>query len=100
MRYALCLLTLCLTTLAFGDESQRAQPTITLHTFKFNRTPFRQAIQAWSIQTNIPIVVNWNKLEEAAIEIDRPVSLILTDVRASTVLKVKKDSISGQADGS
>lgn len=60
----------------------------TLTEVDYDKTPARLALEIWSTQTGVPLVVNWKKLEAEGIDTTRPISLKLRRVPADQVLKL------------
>lgn len=54
----------------------------------FNQVPVREALQAWSRMARVPIIANWQALENAGVALDEPVSIELQAVPARVVLEL------------
>ena len=54
----------------------------------FKETSGRLALEIWSNQTNVPLVINWRSLETQGIDPDTPVTLRLGKVPAELVLNL------------
>ena len=50
--------------------------------------PMRRAFGWWSRQSDVPLVIDWDRLERQGIDIDRPLKLKLEAVPAGQVLKL------------
>ena len=59
-------------------------------TFELDQVPLRSAFEAWAVRAEVVMVVDWAKLEDAGVEVDRPVSMAFTHVRTAIV-----DSVGG-----
>lgn len=78
-------------TRADDDAAQRATPRQLLRQMTavdFDKMPARAALEIWSEQTNIPLVVNWASLKAEGVETNKPITLKLNRVPASVVLKL------------
>lgn len=75
-----------------AGQQSRATPAQlmrqTLANVDYDQMPGRLALEAWSVQTGVPMVVNWAALENAGIDQDTPVTLKLSRVPADQVLRL------------
>lgn len=60
----------------------------TLTTVNLDAVPGKLALEIWSNQTNVPLVVNWNSLEAQGVDPNAPVTLNLGKVPAEAVLSL------------
>lgn len=76
----------------FRDLERTATPEqllrATLTNVDLNEVPARLALEMWSLQTDVPLVINWNALESEGIDTEAPVTLNLRRVPAETALKL------------
>lgn len=54
----------------------------------FDQMPVKLALEIWSDQTNVPLVLNWKALENAGIDPNTPITLKLDRVPAEVILKL------------
>ncbi|MCC6679623.1 MAG: hypothetical protein IT445_01865 [Phycisphaeraceae bacterium] len=83
MRHAPFIVLLCLLTATPGF----AQRSPYIESLELNQTPLREAFEIWARQAGVPLVVAWQRLEEAGIDPDRPVSITLNRIPAATALR-------------
>jgi hypothetical protein len=69
---------------ASPDQLLRA----TLTNVDLNEVPARLALEMWSLQTDVALVINWNALEAEGIDTEAPITLNLRRVPAETALKL------------
>ena len=73
-------------------ESHTATPRqlmrATLMEVDLDQIDARQALEIWSIQTGVPLVVNWAALENAGIDTEAPITLKLRRVPAEQALRL------------
>ncbi|MFI4862173.1 MAG: hypothetical protein ACIAXF_16020 [Phycisphaerales bacterium JB063] len=74
------------------EEEQTASPARLMREVMSNvdldQVPAQLALEMWSVQTNVPLVINWAALEEAGIDPEAPVTLQLRRVPADVALKL------------
>ncbi len=79
-------------TNAQTGEEVRATPRQlmrkTLTNVDYDAMPGRLALEVWSSQTGVPLVVNWSALEAEGIDPESPVTLSLKKVPAEQVLRL------------
>lgn len=77
---------------ANSGQSVRATPRQlmrkTLTNVDYDQMPGKLALEVWSDQTGVPLVVNWAALRNAGVDPDSPVTLQLRGVPADQVLKL------------
>lgn len=66
-------------------------------TIDLRDTPARLALEIWSQQTQIPLVVNWAALEAAGFDLDQTLSLRLNRVPAATALNLLVNQMNAEA---
>ena len=79
-------------TRAANVVEQRATPDQlirkTMTNVDFDAMPVRLALDIWSTQTQVPLVINWASLELAGVNPQTPITLKLRQVPADVVLKL------------
>jgi len=60
----------------------------TLTDVRLDEVPARMALEMWSLQTDVPIVINWPALENAGVDTEQPVTLNLRAVPAEQALEL------------
>ena len=60
----------------------------TMTSVDFKNIPGKMALEIWSDQTNVPLVVSWKSLEAQGVDPTTPITLTLGKVPAETVLKL------------
>lgn len=70
------------------NQPAQPRPQLTLDLFELEDVRMKSAFAMWSAQTNIPLVVNWNAIEQDGIDIERPVTMSLQNVPSMTVLNL------------
>lgn len=70
------------------DATPRQLMRATLTNVDLDEVPARTAIEMWAIQTDVPVVINWNALEAEGIDLEAPVTLNLRRVPAETALRL------------
>lgn len=65
----------------------------TLTNVDYDAIPGRLALEIWSNQTQVPLVVNWNSLEAQGVDTTTPITLKLNRVPAELILKLIIDQM-------
>jgi len=78
-------------------ESNRATPRQlmreTMTAVDFEAMPGKMALEIWSSQTGVPLVINWRSLEAQGIDPEAPITLKLQKVPAELALKLIIDQL-------
>ena len=82
---------------AYAEDERTATPRQllreTMTNVDLNEVPARLALDMWSVQTDVPMVINWNALEAAGIDPEAPITINLRRVPAVTALKIILDQM-------
>lgn len=88
---------------AAGDDAVRGAATprqmldATTMNVDIRDTPARLALEIWSQQTQIPLIVNWAALEAAGFDLDQPLTLTVRRVPAELALKLLINQMNANA---
>ncbi|MEM1353524.1 MAG: hypothetical protein AAGC44_02305 [Planctomycetota bacterium] len=88
---------------AAGDSAVRGAATprqlldATTMNVDIRDTPARLALEIWSQQTQIPLIVNWAALENAGFDLNQPLNLTLRRVPAEFALKLLINQMNAEA---
>ncbi|MEM9414044.1 MAG: hypothetical protein AAGA29_01030 [Planctomycetota bacterium] len=77
---------------AYAVDERTATPAQlmreTMANVDLDQVPARLALDMWSVQTDVPLVINWAALEEAGIDPEAPITIQLRRVPANVALKL------------